>query len=219
MNHPPPNRAVASGLVCSSVVLLVSILSGCSVLPTLGAASSSHSVLHPQRSLHELLAQRLALCGQEKTLRAEQIRGLRSQIFIFRKDAVGYAQKEGVGYSQKEAVAALEEKLDGLMLASCEPANTPGLMGEVLNHLVNLGEWPAEYAALFDLLRSEQRAINQLSARAQESARENAELRQTLQTQKDEFSKLQGSYKETIKGIGEIEETLDSRKQKPQSPP
>ena len=90
---------------------------------------------------------------------------------------------------------------------------------EVLNHLVSLGQWPSEYDNLFDLLRSQQRAISQYNARAQDSSRENQELRQALQSQKEELTKLQSTYKEAIKGIGDIEETLDSRKQKRLSPP
>ncbi|HEY6528249.1 MAG TPA: hypothetical protein VIZ65_06110 [Cellvibrionaceae bacterium] len=179
-------------------ILLTHALFGCSSWPY-GAPHTNSQALRPQRTLHELLAHRVVLCSQEKSQRAEQMRLLRNQLQL---------------HTRKDAASDIDEGLDGLMLTSCEPASSPGLMGEVLNQLVNLGEWPAEYDHLFDLLRSEQRAISQYNARNLDSARENTELRQALQAQKEELNKLQSSYKEAIKGIGEIEETLDSRKQK-----
>lgn len=181
--------------------MLAGVLSGCSALLPLPAGQNA--TLRPQRSVEELLTERLERCGQEKALRAEKIRLLRTQLQQARKD-------NGL---------AIEPALDGLILLSCEPGATPGLMGDLINHLISMGPWPAQYDALFDLLRSEQRAIAQYNARLVESTRENAEMRQSLQTQKDELTKLQTSYKAAIKGIGEIEETLDSRTQKPTSPP
>lgn len=188
----------------SGLVLLACSVTGCGNLPYQEPnASSAHPRLQPQRSLEELLAYRMNACNQDKLQRAEQIRSLRAQVQHLRKDDN----------------SGLEEELNGLMITSCEPASTPGLMGELLNHLVNLGQWPVEYDNLFDLLRSQQRAITQYNARALDSSRENQDLRQALQNQKEEFNKLQSTYKEAIKGIGDIEETLDSRKQKRLPPP
>lgn len=200
MNHPhsEPASFLNTGFAWSRYIVLAGALGGCSNLPNLSTSS-----VHPQRNLQELLAQRLELCGMEKALRAEQIRQLRSQL-----------QRP-----HTDDEPTVEHELTGLMLLSCEPANSPGLQGEVLNHLISQGQWPSDYTALFDLLRSEQRAISQYNSRIQDSARENAEMRQTLQTQKDELTKLQGTYKAAIKGIGEIEETLDSRTPKPPPTP
>lgn len=207
MNHPVSRPALRLFKFhqWGGVVLLANCLQGCSTLPLPGETSSptNQAKLQPQRTLNELLAHRLTLCSLDKTQRAEQIKTLRSQLQHLRKDDS----------------SNLEEELNGLLLTSCEPASTPGLMGEVLNHLVNLGQWPVEYDNLFDLLRSQQRAISQYNARALDSSRENQELRQALQNQKEEYNKLQSSYKEAIKGIGDIEETLDSRKQKRLPPP
>lgn len=200
MNHPrsKPLSRLNTGLVWSGYLMLAGALGGCGNLPVL---TNSNTGVHPQRSLQELLAQRLEICGAEKAQRSEQVRLLRSQM----------------QHSRKDDNLTLEGELNGLMLLSCEPANSPGLQGELLNHLLTQGQWPSDYVALFDLLRSQQRAISQISSRIQDSARENAEMRQTLQTQKDELTKLQGTYKAAIKGIGEIEETLDSRA--PKTPP
>jgi hypothetical protein len=203
MNHRVfnPARPFIKLLWCCVIVLLTHTLGGCSSWPY-SAPHASSQTLHPQRTLGELLAHRVTLCSQEKSQRAEQMRLLRNQLQQHpRKDTAA-------------DITDIDEGLNSLMLTSCEPAITPGLMGEVLNQLVSLGEWPAEYDHLFDLLRSEQRAINQYNARNLDSTRENAELRQALQAQKEEFNKLQSSYKDAIKGIGEIEETLDTRKQK-----
>lgn len=202
MNHPhsKPASVFITGLTWCRSIVLAGLIGGCSTLPKPNFPSNS---VHPQRSLPELLTQRLELCGAAKNQRAEHIRQLRSQLQRHHQD-------DGL---------TLESELTGLMLLSCEPANTPGLQGELLNHLLAMGQWPSDYAALFDLLRSEQRAISQISSRIQDSARENAEMRQTLQTQKDELTKLQGTYKAAIKGISEIEETLDSRTPKPPPTP
>lgn len=206
MKHPVYNPAphLLKIVQWSGIVLLANCLEGCTTLPYPETnASNAQIKLHPQRSLNELLAHRLTLCSLDKTQRAEQVKALRNTLSHLRKDDS----------------SSLEDELDGLLVTSCEPASTPGLMGEVLNHLVSLGQWPSEYDNLFDLLRSQQRAISQYNARALDSNRENQELRQALQSQKEEYSKLQSTYKEAIKGIGEIEETLDSRKQKRLPPP
>lgn len=206
MKHPvysPPPQLLKI-VQWSGMVLLANCLAGCATLPYPETNTpNTQTKLHPQRSLNELLAHRLTLCSLDKTQRAEQIKTLRSTLLHLRKDDS----------------SNLEDELDGLLLTSCEPASTPGLQVEVLNHLVSLGQWPSEYDNLFDLLRSQQRAISQYNARAQDSSRENQELRQALQSQKEELTKLQSTYKEAIKGIGDIEETLDSRKQKRLSPP
>ncbi len=206
MNHPvsKPALRLFKRSAWGSVVVLVCSCLGCgSLLYPKPETQSAHPRLLPQRGLSELLAHRLTLCSLDKLQRAEQIKALRTQL----------------QHQRKDSSADLEEELNGLMLTSCEPASTPGLMGDVLNHLVNLGQWPSDYDNLFDLLRSQQRAISQYNARAQDSYRETIELRQALQSQKEELNKLQHSYKEAIKGIGEIEETLDSRKQNRLPPP
>lgn len=202
MKHPvsSPLQRLFKFCQWGGFLLLANSLQGCGTLPHPGETNSpaAQAKLHPERTLNELLAHRLTLCSLDKSQRADQIKALRGKLQHLRKDDT----------------ASMEDELDGLLLTSCEPASTPGLQGEVLNHLLNLGQWPADYDNLFDLLRSQQRAISQYNARAQDSSRETQELRQALQSQKEEFNKLQSTYKEAIKGIGDIEETLDSRKQK-----
>jgi DNA repair ATPase RecN len=181
------------------------LMSGCSQLPKpapaaapVAAKPNATPVVLPTLGIGELLEYRVTLCKQDKTQRQEQLKLLR--------------QKASRGRDDKTFTQ--EEKLNGLLLSSCEPANTPGALGEMLSQVYNLGDWPDDYTAFFDLLRSQQRSLNTLSAYSQDLVRENNELRQALEANKKDLNNLKGSYKETIKSIGEIEENLDSRKQK-----
>lgn len=97
-------------------------------------------VLQPQRTVNQLLLERLALCN---TPPAEQ-------------DA--YLNRVMVAKNSQRPGAVDEEKLDALLFASCKPARTPGILNQLLAELTAAGTWPEEYAAFFDLLIAGQRA-------------------------------------------------------------
>lgn len=96
-------------------------------------------VLKPQRTVSELMLQRLALCQDPDVTQR-----------------VSSASVESLG-----AVAegqADEARLTALLKASCQPAKTPGVFNQLLADLTGAGTWPAEYAAFFELLIANQRA-------------------------------------------------------------
>ncbi|MEX1033036.1 MAG: hypothetical protein WDZ30_06715 [Cellvibrionaceae bacterium] len=81
-------------------------------------------------------------------------------------------------------------QLKALMLASCNPARTPGLLNNFLTAVRDYSHWPPEYKALFDLLASEQRAYALLEQK---------------------YRELEARHKKTIEGIGNIERTLEDQ--------
>lgn len=150
--------------------------------------------VQPDQTLGELLKHRLFLCQQDKNLRTDQLKQIRAKSVKTRKNS-------------KAQNFTLNDKLDGLMLATCDLNNSLGIFNEMMVHVTNTGNWPADYDAFFDLLRSQQRNITQLQGHIIETNKE-------LEITKSKLDVLQGDYKKTIKGISEIEESLDSRKQK-----
>lgn len=97
-------------------------------------------VLQPQRSVSQLLVDRLALCN---TPPAEQ-------------DA--YLSRIMISSENRATNGVDEDKLNALLFASCKPARTPGILNQLLAELTAAGTWPEEYAAFFDLLITGQRA-------------------------------------------------------------
>ncbi|MCW8196562.1 hypothetical protein F6455_17345 [Proteobacteria bacterium 005FR1] len=79
-------------------------------------------------------------------------------------------------------------QLKALMLATCNPARTPGVLRILLDQIGDY-DWPPEHMALFDLLESEYSAYALLE---------------------DRYEDLQERHKKTIDGIGNIERSLDS---------
>lgn len=158
------------------------MLSGCALLQPLEGGRStndtpveelpavpdikSHSAAPvPQRSVAEWLAQRQAICA-----------GL---------DKVNEVVPPGTQPAQ-----TMEEKLDLLMITTCRPASTPGLLSEVLHSLAKNGPWPEEYLALFDLLNSGQKAYASVEKL---------------------YLDLKTEHEKTIQGLSEIENDIESQ--------
>lgn len=82
----------------------------------------------------------------------------------------------------------IEAQLDALLLATCRPDATPGLLNQLIADLSKAGTWPAEYAGFFDLLLAGQKAYGLVEKM---------------------YNDLKVEHEETIRGLGEIEADLE----------
>ncbi len=133
--------------------------------PVVPAVKLENAGLSPERSVAEWLSQRQAICaGLDKV--AESVP------------------------SKQQFTQTVEDRLNLLMITTCRPASTPGLLSEVLHGLTKLGPWPEEYLALFDLLNSGQKAYASVE-----------KLYHDLKTE----------HEKTIQGLSEIENDIESQ--------
>lgn len=139
-------------------------------------------MLQPQRSVGELLNLRLRLCSEPSDAR----------------DAVA---DDLPAVSREHENAVDEKQLNELLLASCEPARTPGVLNQLLAQLTAEGTWPEEYAALFDLLIAGQRAY--------------ATVERLYQELEANYGALQEEHEQTILGLGEIETQIEEQSHQP----
>jgi hypothetical protein len=158
------------------LLLGLTLAGGCSTSAVLrdpepigSPAIARDGMLQPQRSIHELLVERLTLCSDPA---ADQE--------AYLNQMVGRDSRPGGGVD--------EEKLNALLLASCKPARTPGVLNQLLADLTASGTWPEEYAAFFDLLIAGQRAY--------------ASVEKVYLDLKEEHEK-------TIQGLSEIEAQIE----------
>lgn len=169
------------------LVLLLSC-SACSMnlLPLKQSASipiyevNEGEILQPQRSVGELLNLRLRICNVPTASRGAELEGQELSDSI-REHPVD------------------EQKLNELLLASCEPARTPGVLNQLLAQLTAAGTWPEEYAAFFDLLISAQKAY--------------ASVEKVYLELEAEHHALQEEHERTILGLGEIESQIEAQSQ------
>ena len=158
--------------------------SGCATVFTSFERTSSSApvevregMLQPQRSVTQLLTERLALCGapteEQDALLAQNLK-----------------PKE-----EPPANGVDEEKLNALLLASCKPARTPGVLNQLLAELTAAGTWPEEYAAFFDLLISGQRAY--------------ASVEKVYVDLEKAYVDLKHEHEKTIQGLSEIEAQIE----------
>lgn len=158
-------------------ILLFGILaSGCSTsvllrdrLPAAQPEEARDGLLQPKRSVHQLLVERLSLCSDP---------AIDQETYLNQVNARATAPANGVD----------EEKLDALLLASCKPARTPGVLNQLLADLTASGTWPEEYAAFFDLLIAGQRAYA---------------------TVEKVYLDLKEEHEKTIQGLSEIEAQIE----------
>jgi len=157
-----------------SWILLLGILaSGCSTSILLrdrlsvAQPEARDGLLQPKRSVHQLLVERLALCS-----------GPDQEAYLNQVNARATSPANGVD----------EEKLNALLLASCKPARTPGVLNQLLADLTASGTWPEEYAAFFDLLIAGQRAYA---------------------TVEKVYLDLKEEHEKTIQGLSEIEAQIE----------
>jgi hypothetical protein len=141
------------------------------------AVEVREGVLQPQRSVNQLLLERLAVCN---TPPEEQ-------------DAV---LNKLLTTDQKPPANGVDEnKLDALMLASCRPARTPGVLNQLLADLTAEGTWPEEYAAFFDLMIAGQRAY--------------ASVEKVYVDLEKAYGDLKHEHEKTIQGLSEIEAQIE----------
>lgn len=134
-------------------------------------------VLQPQRSVNQLLIERLALCSAPTD---QQDAWLAQKLKAQSDPAPG-----GVD----------ENKLNALLLASCKPARTPGVLNQLLAELTAVGTWPEEYAAFFDLLIAGQRAY--------------ASVEKVYMDLEKAHADLKHEHEKTIQGLSEIEAQIE----------
>ena len=128
-------------------------------------------VLQPERSVNQLLIERLALCNDPPA---------NQEVYLNRVVARAAPSRPGNRGD--------EEKLNALLLASCKPARTPGVLNQLLADLTAAGTWPEEYAAFFDLLIAGQRAYA---------------------TVEKVYMDLKQEHEKTIQGLSEIEAQIE----------
>lgn len=123
--------------------------------------------LQPQRSVAEWLLQRHAICTGLET-----------------------ATEAMVPVAAMSSGQSIEERLDVLLISSCRPASTPGILSEALHSLSRAGSWPEEYLALFDMLNSSQKAYSAVEKL---------------------YRELKMEHEKTIQGLSEIEDDIEAQ--------
>lgn len=170
------------------IVLLSSSACSLNLLPFKRSASipvyeaSEGELLQPQRSVAQLLSLRLRICSAPASSRAAELEAQLPE---------SAANEHPVD----------EQKLNALLLASCEPARTPGVLNQLLAQLTAAGTWPEEYAAFFDLLIAAQKAY--------------ASVEKVYLELEAEHQALQEEHERTILGLGEIESQIEAQSQQP----
>lgn len=166
------------------IVLAALLAGGCSTSfialdlpPVIKKAEVREGVLQPRRSVNQLLLERLALCN---TPPAEQDAALIRLLTVKDRPSEGDVN---------------EDKLDALMLASCRPARTPGVLNQLLADLTAVGTWPEEYAAFFDLMIAGQRAY--------------ASVEKVYVDLEKSYADLKQEHEKTIQGLSEIEAQIE----------
>lgn len=148
--------------------------------------------------LSELLLSRQQLCLLPNDARAHLLEKYRA-VFI---------EKSTDSQTLPAIQSATEHKLNALMLASCNPARTPGVLREMLA-LITEGHWPAEYVALFDLLIASHHAYVLLDDKQRNVVEQNRKLQENHRVLQQEYQALQTEHENTIRGISDIERGID----------
>lgn len=117
-----------------------------------------------QSEISKLLSSRQRFCGMPELERAAQIAARRNS-------------------------AAENTQFELLLLASCNPALTPGLLRNTLKKLANHADWTLEKQALYNLILDHSRAYDFLE---------------------NEYRNLQQELDDAIKGIQQIERDMDT---------
>lgn len=146
-------------------------------------------------SLAELMMQRQQLCSAPREERLNALEHYRDALVGGARNAVS-------------APAETVHQLHALMLASCEPARTPGIFSEMLA-LITDGDWTPEYMAFFDLLVASHRAYVLLDGRHQAVAEKYESLVRQHDVLRKDYQALEEEHQKTIKGISDIERGTD----------
>jgi hypothetical protein len=127
--------------------------------------------------LADWLVQRRSACNQEWDSIQNQLRRYQERL-----------SNIDPAPEQNAEVAYAYTLLKALMLATCSPARTPGILNNLLETTSEY-DWPPEYRALFDLLKSKSAAYMLLE---------------------EKYRDLEARHQKTIDGIGNIEQSLES---------
>lgn len=122
------------------------------------------------------LVQRQSICRQDWN-------SIQSQLQRYQQSVIESRPR----LEQDAEVAQAYNQLKALMLATCRPARTPGLLKSLLVTIARQ-EWPPEYSALFALLENEYAAYAMLEGK---------------------YRQLEERHQKTIDGIGQIERSLE----------
>ncbi len=155
----------------------ICLLAGCESWQT----KSPPSPLPPTNSQSEisaLLSARRQFCALPDLERAAQI--------VIRRDS-----------------AAENQLFELLLLASCDPARTPGVLRNTLEKLANHAQWTQEKQALFNLIQAQSKAYDLIEGSYQN-------LKIEFKSLEAEHKKLQETLENTIKGIQQIESDMDT---------
>ncbi len=100
-------------------------------------------------------------------------------------------------------------QLNAIMLASCDPGRTPGVLSEMLAVVTSEEGWPPEYMAFFDVLVTSHRAYMQADGRRLELQKAYRALKKEHETLQQDYRALEIEHENTIKGISDIERGID----------
>ncbi len=133
-------------------------------------------------SVAQLLTVRQILCRLPEDEQANRLQ-LYRQVFVEKEVDESTLRRE-----TGTAVPSEVHLLYALMLATCDPQRTPGVVSEMLSEVDAVGKWPEEHEALIDLLMAEQNAYLVLNNR---------------------YEELLEQHEKTIQGIKNIEAEID----------
>lgn len=167
--------------------------------PAPPASDDGEQVLEHGMSLSMLMLQRQQLCLIPPT---ERLRLLDSYRAVFVEQTAPIS-------TLPNFLPERLHKLNGLMLASCDPARTPGVLSEMLG-VVTEGHWPAEYMAFFDVLVASHRAYALMDERYRGLSEDRDALQQAYEALRAEYEALQQEHQKTIEGISDIERGIDA---------
>lgn len=205
---------VVSELVMIRIVfglLLITALSGCGSMPWTHSsqpAEKSANLYSEQQGdstsglslpLPELMLQRLQLCLIPE---GDRLRLLDDYRAVFVEGSISPDSLPGF-------LPESTHQLNALMLASCDPGRTPGVLSEMLAAVTSGEHWPAEYMAFFDVLVASHRAYALLDERHHELKKKYQDLQTEHETLQGDYRALQIEHKNTIKGISDIERSID----------
>jgi hypothetical protein len=207
---------IVSGLVARGLtksLIMITVLAGCAHSDRTESAGAVSGKGHAQceqpaaaleqppkvyPSLADIVLQRQQLCLIPNTDRLRMLDDYRS-VFVEHTASPDILEA---------TLSQAEHKLTGLLLASCNPARTPGVLSEMLA-VVTEDDWPVEHMAFFDVVLSSHRAYVLLDNRHRAVQEENAKLRDQVDALKEEYEALRLEHEKTIKGISDIERGID----------
>lgn len=190
-------------------LLLITALSGCSLAPWTNSSRSESANTDAERQsdsaselslpLPELMLKRLQLCLIPEDERLKLLDDYRA-VFV-----EGRVQPDSLPSFLPEST----HQLNALMLASCDPGRTPGVLSEMLAAVTSEEHWSAEYMAFFDVLVASHRAYALVDGRRHELKKKYEDLQTEHKTLQSDYRALQIEHENTIKGISDIERSID----------